>query len=71
MHDDVPGEPGIRWHLLALPTTLPRLVLRTQASRMEKGCPYITTSTLTGKEFHKDRKSLLPLFYTIFMQESK
>jgi predicted RNase H-like HicB family nuclease len=39
---------GNRWHLPALPTTLARLVLRTQARRKEKGprttphnpCPY-------------------------------
>ena len=29
-------EPGQRWHLPALPTTLARLLLRSQASRKEK-----------------------------------
>jgi hypothetical protein len=35
-------EPGIRWHLPVLPTTLARLALRAQARRKEKGCPYIS-----------------------------
>ena len=33
--------PGGGWHLSISPTTLPRLTLRVQARRKEKGCPYI------------------------------
>ncbi len=34
--DEIPSHPGRRWHLPALPTTLARLLLRSQASRKEK-----------------------------------
>ena len=34
--DETPSRSGRRWHLPALPTTLARLPLRSQASRKEK-----------------------------------
>jgi hypothetical protein len=34
------NEQDTRWYLSVLPTTLPRLALRAQARRKEKGCPY-------------------------------
>ena len=37
---NVRDDPGQRWHLLALPTTLPRLTLRVQASRKEQRLNY-------------------------------
>src|SRR6266480_4949142 len=42
-------EPGIRWHLPVLPTTLARLALRAQARRKEKGCPYISSVKFMDK----------------------
>jgi len=50
---EAPHPQGDRWHLPALPTTLARLVLRTQARRKEKGPHSAPHHTRPYKDYEK------------------